>query len=99
VPPDATEPVIGIVNGRGWTAVPFAQLGESLSSAAARNNPALTAAEIDTGALICVRPDIIISYGDVLRVMTAIRDHGFRRVALYSEAVVPVDDQGRYLRP
>lgn len=96
-PPDATEPVIGIVNGSGWNATPLAQLGENLTLAAARNNRALAAEELHPEARICVRPDSIISYGDVLRVITTIREYGFRRVGLYSEAVVPVDNEGRQL--
>jgi biopolymer transport protein ExbD len=96
-PPDATEPVIGIVNESGWSPTPLARLGENLTREATRNNPALAAEELNAEARICVRPDSTISYGDVLRVLITIRDHGFRRVGLYSEAFVPVDDQGRQL--
>lgn len=97
-PPDAAEPVIGIENGREWTATPLTQLGEDLTSAAANNNPALTAEELHAEARICVRPDSIITYADLVRVMTSMRELGFRRVGLYSEAVVPIDEQGRQLQ-
>jgi biopolymer transport protein ExbD len=86
--PDATEPAISI----GGSAAPLAQLPEILAREAATNNPALVADESIAEARICIRPSSTISYGDVLRVMTAIRDQGFRRAGLYSTAVVAVDD-------
>jgi biopolymer transport protein ExbD len=94
-PPGATEPIIGIANGQEWIATPLARLRENLTREAARNNPALAAEEISTQARICVRPDSTVSYGDVLRVLTTIRDLGFARAGLYSEAVVAIDEQGR----
>ncbi len=94
-PPDATEPIIEIANGSEWNAAPLADLGANLSRAAAHNNPALSAEELNTQARICVRPDSIIAYGDVLRIITTIRGYGFTRVGLYSQVVVRVDEHGR----
>lgn len=94
-PPDATEPVITISNGPDWLTTTFTQLQDNLTLQATRNNPAVAAEELRTTARICIRPYSNVSYGDVMRVLTAIRDFGFIRAGLYSEAVVDVDDQGR----
>ena len=97
MPPDATEPVITIANGQDWVTTTFPPLRDDLTLQVARNNPALTAEELYTTARICVRPYSNVSYGDVMRVLTSIRDLGFARAGLYSEAVVAVDDQGRQI--
>jgi len=91
--PDTDHPVITIADAGGWTEVPLAQLGEGVTRAAIQDNPALSAEEINTEARICVRPDSATSYGDIIQIILAIRDQGFRRVGLYSEAVVAVADQ------
>jgi biopolymer transport protein ExbD len=89
-PPDATEPVVSI----GGTAAPLTQFAGLLARETARNNPALLTHGSIEDARICVRPSSTIAYGDVLRVISAIRDQGFRRAGLHSTAVVAVDDQG-----
>jgi biopolymer transport protein ExbD len=95
MPPDATEPVITIANGQDFVATTFPELRDDLTLQAARNNPALTTEELYTTARVCIRPYSNVSYGDVMHVLTFIRDLGFARAGLYSEAVVAVDDQGR----
>jgi biopolymer transport protein ExbD len=91
--PDADHPVITIAEGGGWTELPLTQLGDGVTRAAIRDNPALSTEQIHTDARICVRPDSAVSYGDIIQIITAIRNHGFRRVGLYSEAVVAIADQ------
>lgn len=93
LPPDATEPVITISSGGSWITTTFAQLQQNMTLAGASNNPALTAEET-TQIRVCVRPYSNVSYADVLRVLTSIRDAGFTRVGLYSQVVVATDAEG-----
>lgn len=91
--PGATEPIVSI--GHEGIETLLSQLAENLMREVSRNNPALVADDMIAEARICIRPDNSTSYGDVLRVITTIREQGFRRAGLYSEAVVAGDDQGR----
>jgi hypothetical protein len=85
--------VASVADGEGWRAMPLSELGERVTHQATRDNPSAAPEDLNEAARICVRPDNAVPYDDVLSVIAGLRDYGFPRVGLYSQAVVAIGEE------